>query len=62
MGEKHIRDLFGNIKLKMKKKIMISVDPDLHKPGVSVYNSETKTLLDCRTLYLWELFHFIEYV
>jgi len=38
----------------------MGIDPDLHKSGVSLYNTETKKLLSCESVYLWDLFSMLE--
>jgi hypothetical protein len=37
-------------------KLFFAIDPDLHKSGTALYNSETKKLLSCECVYLWDLF------
>lgn len=40
----------------MKYKFVIGIDPDLHKSGVAIYNTETKQLNSCTSLNMWTLF------
>ena len=43
-----------------KSNILIGIDPDLRKSGVSIYNKEKKKLTMCTCMFIWDLFDFLD--
>lgn len=41
-------------------KYLIAIDPDLHKSGIAIYDTEKKCLLEVTTLALWDVFDLIK--
>jgi hypothetical protein len=39
---------------------LIAIDPDLNKSGFAVYDLQTKTYINIKTLHLWELFYWLK--
>lgn len=35
---------------------IIGIDPDLHKSGVAIYEPKGKKLIECTSMYMWDLF------
>jgi hypothetical protein len=40
----------------MKYKYLIGIDPDLHKSGFAVYSYKENKIIECKALYLWQMF------
>lgn len=46
--------------MKTNARYIIGIDPDLHKSGYSVYDRKDKKLTCCTSLFLWDIFSYIE--
>lgn len=44
----------------MKRKYIISIDPDLKKNGYSLFDYDDLNLIECKSVFIWDLFKLIE--